>query len=169
MPAWLAASEKVAQESVRSAAGTAPGSIFELPCGRVTEPPKRSLWVNRSRISAPAALKLLCPEEYSGKGGVGKVVGWYGSQYAPSISCASWYGPAQARTIWPRKSVRMAVIGRTELKARLLSQAQQPASDSALVSAKKSFTSRSTPCCWSPWWSRRETYCAKRFQWPGGS
>src|SRR5262249_4542297 len=28
------------------------------------------------RISAPAALKLLCPDEYSGNGGVGNVVGW---------------------------------------------------------------------------------------------
>ena len=76
MPAWLAASEKVAQVSVRSTAGVRPGSILELPAGKVTEPPKRSLPVNCLRISAPAALKLLCPEEYSGNGGVGKVVGW---------------------------------------------------------------------------------------------
>jgi hypothetical protein len=38
--------------------------------------PKRSLPVNSLRISAPAALKVLCPDEYSGKGGVGKVAGW---------------------------------------------------------------------------------------------
>src|SRR5207249_9086526 len=69
----------------------------------------------------------------------------------------------------PPTSVRIAVIGRTELKAHLLSQAQLPASATALVSAKKSFTSRSMPCAWTPWWSRRETNCAKRSQCPGGS
>src|SRR5207247_5127138 len=136
MPAWSAASENVPQESVTSLAGTAPGSIFELPAGRVVEPRNRSLCVNSLRISAPAALKLLCPDEYSGKGGVGKVVSWYGDQAAPSISRVPRYGPAQARTSWPCRRVRMAVIGRTELKARLLSHAQQPASDNAVVSAK---------------------------------
>src|SRR6266545_6142166 len=75
-PAWFAASEKVAQKRVRSSAGTAPGSTRELPAGRVAEAPKRSLAVKSLRISAAAALKLLCPEEYSGKGGVGKVAGW---------------------------------------------------------------------------------------------
>src|SRR5436190_9925563 len=60
----------------------------------------------------------------------------------------------------------MAVIGRTESDARLLSQAQQPASMIAFVSAKKSLTSRPTPC---PPWSRRATSWAKRFQCPGGS
>src|SRR5215471_15329231 len=109
MPAWLAASEKVAQESVRSLAGTAAGSTRELPAGSVTEPPKRSSCVKSLRISAPAALKLLCPDEYSGKGGVGKVVGWYGNQAAPSISFVPWYGPAQALTGRPPKSMRMAV------------------------------------------------------------
>jgi hypothetical protein len=43
---------------------------------RVIDAPKRSLCLKSLRISAPAALKLLWPEEYSGKGGVGKVVGW---------------------------------------------------------------------------------------------
>ena len=81
---------------------------------------------------------------------MGKVVGWYGNQAAPSIIFVPWYGPAQARTDWPRKSVRIAVIGRTELNARLLSHAQQPASEMALVSAKKSFTSCSTPWEWTP-------------------
>ena len=46
---------------------------FELPAGNVTDAPKLSLPVKSLRISAPAALKVLCPEEYSGKGGVGKV------------------------------------------------------------------------------------------------
>src|SRR6266566_4564868 len=136
---------------MRSLLGTAPGSTLELPAGSVTEAPKRSACVKRLRISAPAALKLLCPDEYSGNGGVGNVVGWYGNQIAPSMSFVPWYGPAQARTIWPPKSVRIAVMGRTELKARLLSHAQQPPSDMAFVSAKKSFTSRSSPCSRSPW------------------
>jgi hypothetical protein len=64
----------VAQQRVTSSAGTAPGSVRELPAGNVTEAPKRSLFVNSLRISAPAALKVLCPELYSGNGGVGKVV-----------------------------------------------------------------------------------------------
>ena len=62
--------------SVTSCAGTVLGSTFELPAGSMTEAPKRSRCVKRDRISAPAALKLLCPEEYSGNGGVWKVVGW---------------------------------------------------------------------------------------------
>ena len=62
MPAWLAASVKVGQARVRSFAGVRPGSILELPAGKVTEPLKRSLPVNCRRISAPAALKLLCPD-----------------------------------------------------------------------------------------------------------
>ncbi len=58
-----------------SCAGVTPGSIFELPAGKVTESPNSSLPVNSVRISAPAALKVLCPEMYSGKGGVGNVLG----------------------------------------------------------------------------------------------
>ncbi len=76
MPASSAASENVDQESVTSLLGTAPGSTLELPAGSVTEAPKRSLCVKSLRIYAPAALKLLCPDEYSGNGGVGNVVGW---------------------------------------------------------------------------------------------
>jgi hypothetical protein len=75
MPAWLAASVNVGQVRVTSWAGTVPGSIVEEPAGRVIEAPKWSLPVARRRISAPAALKLLCPEAYSGNGVVGKVDG----------------------------------------------------------------------------------------------
>jgi hypothetical protein len=32
--------------------------------------------VKSRKISAPAALKVLCPELYSGNGGVGNDVGW---------------------------------------------------------------------------------------------
>src|SRR5216683_4399768 len=79
------------------------------------------------------------------------------------------YGPPQARTCWPWKRYRTAVIGRTESNARLLSQQQMLASKIALVSAKKSFTSESRPCAFSAWRSRRETNCANRSQCPGGS
>jgi hypothetical protein len=95
-------SEKVAHGSARSAAGTVPGSTLELPAGKVTEPPKRSLPVNSLSATAPAALKVLCPDEYSGKGGVREVVGWYGDEVAPSICCTPSYGPAQGRTVCPR-------------------------------------------------------------------
>src|SRR2546423_10035414 len=90
IPASFAASEKAGQESVRSVAGTRPASTLELPAESVTAPPKRSLPVKRLRISAPAALKLLCPDEYSGNGGVGKVVGWSGNHVAPSINFVPW-------------------------------------------------------------------------------
>jgi hypothetical protein len=49
---------------------------LELPVGKVTEVPNLSLPVKSFRISAPAALNVLCPELYSGKGGVGNVAGW---------------------------------------------------------------------------------------------
>ena len=44
--------------------------MVEVPALCVKECPKASLPVNRFRISAPAALKVLCPDVYSGKGGV---------------------------------------------------------------------------------------------------
>src|ERR671931_2729738 len=103
MPAWSAASLNVDQESVSSRAGTAPGSTRELPAGNVTDAPNASRPVKRRRISAPAALKLLCPDEYSGNGGVGKVEGWYGSQAPPSSVLVPSYGPAHAVTARPLK------------------------------------------------------------------
>ena len=54
------------------------------------------------RISAPAALKLLCPDEYSANGGVGKVVGWYGNQSSPAILCVPLPGPAPGRDLSAR-------------------------------------------------------------------
>src|SRR6266704_4669667 len=53
-------------------AGVTPGSTAELPGSNVTDAPKMSLSVHLLRISAPAALKVLCPEKYSGKGGSGE-------------------------------------------------------------------------------------------------
>src|SRR5919201_5098952 len=169
MPACAAASEKVAQSSVTSLAGTRPGSTRELPREIVTDPPKRSLPVNDRRISAPASLKLLWPEEYSAKGGVGKLVGWYGNQASPAIVCVPLPGPAQAVIALPWKSQRIAVIGRTESNAALLSQAQQPASKIAFVSAKKSLTAWSRSCSRDRVRPRCATCCANRFQCPGGS
>jgi hypothetical protein len=61
---------------VTSAAGTAPGSTFELPASTVADAPKASLPVNEFKISAPAALKVLWPEMNSGKGGVTNVTRW---------------------------------------------------------------------------------------------
>jgi hypothetical protein len=65
----------VSQNNVIGSAGVSPGSIFELPAGKVTECLNSSQPVKSLRISAPAALKVLCPEMYSGKGGVGNVTG----------------------------------------------------------------------------------------------
>ena len=75
----------VLQVRVTGFAGVSPGSIFDVPAGNVTEYPKASLPVKSFRISAPAALNVLCPELHSGKGGVGKVLGWYGIQPPPSM------------------------------------------------------------------------------------
>ena len=69
----------------------------------VTEAPNRSLPVASLSISAPAALKLLWPEAYSGNGGVGNVVGWYGSHAAPSIGRVpgtGWSCPNAADSYW---------------------------------------------------------------------
>src|SRR3989442_11145237 len=90
-PAWSAAAEKVPQLRVRSVAGTVPGSVLELPAEKVTEVPNRSPRVNSRKISAPAALKVLCPELYSGNGGGGKHVGRYGEQGAATVILRTRY------------------------------------------------------------------------------
>src|SRR5437667_266745 len=74
-PALPEAVSRTSEEVRRaiSALGTAPASNFELPAENVADAPSRSLRVKRLRISAPAALKVLWPELYSAKGGVGKV------------------------------------------------------------------------------------------------
>src|SRR4051794_27317849 len=169
MPAWSAASENVGHVRVTSFAGTRPGSTRELPRVKVTVPPKRSLPENARRISAPAALKVLWPDEYSANGGVGNVVGWYGNQSSPAIRLVPRPGPPQAVIVVPRKSQRITVNGRTESNAILLSHAQQPASKIAVVRAKKSLTARSRSCSTELVASRASTCCANRFQWPGGS
>lgn len=76
--------------------GVRPGSIFEDPGAKVTESPNASLPVNSSRTVAPAALKLLCPEMYSGNGGVGNVPSWQGIQNLPSMVTVASPGPPHA-------------------------------------------------------------------------
>ena len=75
MPAWSDASRNVGHASVAAFAGTIPGSTLLLPAGNVTLAPRTVLPVNRSRMVAPAALKMLCPEMNSGNGGVTTVPG----------------------------------------------------------------------------------------------
>ena len=69
---------KVFQVKVTGCAGVWPGSILEVPARKLAEFPKASLSVKSFRISAPAALNVLCPELHSGNGGVGKaiVISW---------------------------------------------------------------------------------------------
>jgi hypothetical protein len=69
----------------------------ELPAANVTELPNISLPVKSRRMAAAAALNVLCPETYSGNGGVGKVAGWYGIQRSPSIVTVPLPGPPQER------------------------------------------------------------------------
>jgi hypothetical protein len=76
VPAWAAAAEKVGQDSVTAVAGAIPGSIWELPGAAVYESPQLSLPVNCCRTYALAALKVLCPEQYSGNGGVTTMDSW---------------------------------------------------------------------------------------------
>src|SRR5438270_3476445 len=150
MPAWSAADEKVGQCKVTCPDGTIAGSVLELPGAKETEAPNRSLPVKRRSISAPAALKVLWPELYEGKGGVGNVVDWYGNHCPPSIMRVPWPGPPQASTCCPWKRKRSAVIGRTDANALLLSQQQMLPSKIALVSAKNNLTSESVPCSPAP-------------------
>src|SRR2546426_9527701 len=127
-----------------SAAGTAPGSTFELPACTVADAPKASLPVNDFKISAPAALNMLWPEVNSGKGGVTNVTGWDGSQSAPSMTRVPRYGPAHARPFLPADRKCTAVTGRTESEARFHSQATMPASEPAVPSPNNSVTAPST-------------------------
>ena len=68
----------VGQVRICGSSGVAPGSTREVPGRTVTRAPNVSLAVNRSRTRAPAELKVLCPDTYSGKGGVMNVAGWKG-------------------------------------------------------------------------------------------
>ncbi len=80
-PASSAASLNVGHESVIGVAGVMAGSARLVPIAMVTECPNESDPVNRFRISALAALNVLCPELYSANGGVMKESGWNGFQF----------------------------------------------------------------------------------------
>lgn len=75
-PASAEAALNVGQESVTSWAGTRSGSTRDVPAFSVTEAPNRSLPVSARRTWAAAALKVLWPEQNSGKAGVTTVGGW---------------------------------------------------------------------------------------------
>jgi hypothetical protein len=75
-PASSSALVKVGQVSTIGIAGVARGSIRDEPAGMVTWAPNRSLPVNIRKTRAPAALKVLWPDTYSGNGGVSEVIGW---------------------------------------------------------------------------------------------
>src|SRR5271165_429197 len=144
MPASFAASVNVSHFSVTGLAGVTPGSIWELPAASVTESPNRSLPVHSVRMRPAAALYVLWPETYSGKGGVGNVASWYGSHCEPSISTVPLSGPPQARIFLPLYNNDIAVTGRTESKVRLASHAAILVSIIAFESAKNIFTSSSS-------------------------
>ena len=76
MPASSAASLTVLHVRVTSFLGTAPGSTRDVPASWVAEAPNASEPVKRLRISAPAALNVLWPDRYSGKGGVTTLAAW---------------------------------------------------------------------------------------------
>ena len=73
--------------------------------------PYASLPVGAAEALAAAALKVLCPDTNSGNGGVTDVGFWYGCHYPPAMDWLPASGPAQARTAWPRKGKRTALIG----------------------------------------------------------
>src|SRR6266550_1418158 len=113
-PASFAAAVKVGQESVTAVAGAIPGCTFDEPAATVAEPPKSSLPVNDLRMVAAAALKALCPEQYSGNGGVRNVSGWKGFQFSPNTVAGFSGVPPQVGIVWPVFKKRIAVIGRSE-------------------------------------------------------
>ena len=108
-----AASENVAQDSVTSCLGAKPGSMRPEPAEKVTSAPRASLPVKRLRTSAAAAENVLCPDVYSGNGGVTNVAGWYGTQSSPFTSLTPSNGTV-CRTRRPLNRKWIAVIGRSE-------------------------------------------------------
>jgi hypothetical protein len=86
----MPASEKVAQESVRSLAGTAAGSMRELPAGSVTEPPKRSLCVKEPQDLGAGGTEAAVPGRVFGEGRGEEGCRLVGNQAAPSISFVPW-------------------------------------------------------------------------------
>ena len=80
-PASLAAAVRVGQLSRMLLAGvptwvSVRGSNREVPASMVTLAPKLSLPVNLARMAAAAELKVLCPDTYSGNGGLTTLGDW---------------------------------------------------------------------------------------------
>src|SRR5829696_429345 len=102
MPASSAASVSVFQDRTMSLAGVTPGSIAELQAGMVTLAPNASLFPYIIvRTVRPAALNVLCPDTYSGKGGVTTFSCWYGIQFWPRTLPKPFPGPRQETTSLP--------------------------------------------------------------------
>ena len=59
----------------------------------VTPAPKLSLPVNLARMAAAAELKVLCPDTYSGNGGLTTLGDWYGIQLLPRDRSIAVVGP----------------------------------------------------------------------------
>src|SRR5207247_1805439 len=106
--------------------------------------PKKSL-----RITAAAALKVLCPETYDGNAGVV-------NRGVQPVSAAVFGLPSPA-------AVRTAVIGRQNRSAYLASQAAMALSAMAMFSAANRRAS-SASVSWRP----AATCPTISFQWPGG-
>src|SRR5215213_1011789 len=112
MPAWSAAALNVGQVRVTSVDGVAPDSTSELPLGTTALAPNRSLPVKPASTVAAAAENVLCPDTYSGNGGVVTSSRKYGSHASAAMSRVPWYGPAHAGTVCPASRVRTPAIGR---------------------------------------------------------
>src|SRR5687767_11579203 len=138
IPASSAASEK--DEKLRAT----PGRSSEKVVNATSSRPK-----NAARTVAPAALNVLCPEVYSGNGGVASS-GVHPASFAVSSRES-------------RSPLRIAVIGRQKWNAYLQSHERIAASASAMFRSANSraFCSSVRPCC-------PLTSCAITFQCPGG-
>src|SRR5882762_9238238 len=80
-----------------SGGGSSRGSFRD----QATEAPNQSLPVQSCRILAAAALNAVCPDGYSGNGGLGKSAGRYRIHSAPSMFVVPFPGPPQHRIVLP--------------------------------------------------------------------
>src|SRR5688572_7348653 len=108
----------------------APGRSSENVVNGILSDPKKT-----ASTTAPAPLNVLCPDVYSGNGGVAK-----SGSHAASFSVASF------PSVSP---LRIAAMGRHKLYAYLQSHDTTAASDSAMFSSAKrrAFCSIDNPCC----------------------
>src|SRR4051794_21496219 len=92
-PASSAASSMVRQARMTGAAGVLPGSTRDDPAGTVTDRSSRLVPVNDRSTSNVAALNVLCPDRYSGNGGVTTLSGSEGDQPPPGQGTGALPGP----------------------------------------------------------------------------